>query len=126
MLDTITVGNVFVNHVAINPSTRSVYIASDSAPSSVYVLNAKTRQMVTAVPTGQFANEVSLDLLSNLVFVTDGQENQVFVVDGSSNKVVATVPLSGKFPVGVAANPVTRAVYVTEFDSNQVEVMTER
>lgn len=126
LLDTITVGNVFVNNVAINPSTSSVYIASDSAPSSLYVLNAKTRQMVTTVPTGQFANDVSIDLLSNLVFVTDGQENQVFVVDGSSNKVIATVPLSGKFPVGVAANPVTRAVYVTEFDSNQVEIMTER
>jgi serine/threonine-protein kinase len=82
--------------------------------------------MLATVPTGQFANDVSLDLLSNLVFVTDGQENQVFVVDGSSNKVVATVQLSGKFPVGVAANPVTRTVYVTEFDSNQVEIMTER
>jgi len=26
----------------------------------------------------------------------------------------------------VTANPVTRLVYVTEFDSGQVEVMTER
>jgi YVTN family beta-propeller protein len=126
LLDTITVGNVFMNNVAINPSTRSVYIASDSTPSSLYVLSAKTRQVLTAVPTGQFANDVSLDLLSNLVFVTDGQGNQVFVVDGSSNQVVATVPLSGNFPVGIVPNPVTRAVYVSEFDSNQVEIMTER
>lgn len=55
--------------------------------------------------------------------VTDGQGNQVFVVAGNTNKVVATVPLSGIEPTGVAANPVTRSVYVTEFGSAQVEII---
>jgi YVTN family beta-propeller protein len=126
LLETITVGNVFINNLAINPTTRRVYIAADSSPSSLYVLDAKSRQLLTTVPTGQFANDVSLDQLSNLIFVTDGQGNQVFEVDGSTNAVVATVPLSGSFPTGIAPNPVTGAVYVTEFGSAQVEIMTEK
>ena len=82
--------------------------------------------MLTTVPAGEYANDVNLDPLSNLIFVTDGHGNQVLEVDGSTNQVIATVPLSGSFPVGVAPNPVTRAVYITEFFSNQVEIMTER
>jgi YVTN family beta-propeller protein len=125
ILSTVTVGDVFINNVAINPSTRRVYIASDSTPSGLYVLSTQTRQVITKVPTGQFANDVSLDSLSNLIFVTDGQGNQVFMVDGGTNQVVGTVPLSGLSPAGIAANPVTRAVYVTDFESNQVEIMPE-
>lgn len=126
ILATITVGNVFVNNVAINPTTRRAYISSDSTPSNLYVLDAKTRHVIATVPAGQFANDVTLDPLSNLIFVTDGGGNQVFVVNGQSNTVTATVPLNGIEPSGIAADPVTQAVYVTEFDSNQVEIMTEK
>jgi YVTN family beta-propeller protein len=127
VLDTVSVtsANVFVEEVAVNPITRRVYIASASDPSSLYVLNARTRKLIATVPIGQFANSVHVDLFSNLVFVTDGYANTVVVVNGG-NKVNAIVPLNGSFPIGVAANPVTRLVYVTEFDSGQVEVMTER
>jgi YVTN family beta-propeller protein len=126
ILNTITVGNVFVNNVAINPATRRAYISSDSTPSNLYVLDSRTRQVVATVPAGQFANEVTLDPLSNLIFVTDGGGNQVFVVNGQSNAVTATVPLNGIEPSGIAVDPVTQSVYVSEFDSNQVEIMSER
>ena len=58
------------------------------------------RRVVSCSPRfrpGKFADDVSLDQLSNLIFVTDGQGNQVFEVDGSTNAVVATVPLERKF-----------------------------
>ena len=126
LLDTVTVGNIFLLGVAINPSTRKVYICSASTPSLLYVLNAGSRQVTAAVPIGQFAYNVDVDPLSNEVFVTDSFSNTVVVVDGRNNKVRATVPTTGGFPLGVAANPVTRAVYVTEFDSGLVDILTER
>jgi YVTN family beta-propeller protein len=126
ILATITVGNVFITDVAINPATRRAYIASDSTPSNLYVLDSRTRQVLATVPTGQFASDVTLDPLSNLIFVTDGGGNQVFVVNGSTNAVTATVPLNGIEPSGIAVDPVTQQVYVSEFDSNQVEIMTEQ
>jgi YVTN family beta-propeller protein len=118
-----SVGNAFINNLAINPSTRRVYIASTDTPSGIYVLNADTLQTLTKVPTGLFANDVSLNQLTNTVFVTDGQGNQLFVVAGNTNKVVATVPLFGSGPTGVASNPVTRSVYVTDFGSAEVEIV---
>ena len=126
LLSTISVGNVFVTNVAINPLTRRVYVASDSTPSELYVLSAKTRQVLATVPAGQFANDVTVDPLSNLIFVTDGGGNQVFVVNGNTNAVTATVPLNGILPSGIAADPITQKVYISEFDSNQVEIMSEK
>lgn len=125
LLDTVTVASGFVNEVAINPSTRRAYVVGTS-PSSLYVLSTKTRQVVDTLPMGEFDNNVDVDSLTNLIFVTDGQGNQVFVVDGRTNKVRAVVPLTGSFPTGIAANPVTQFVYVSEFDSNQVEIISER
>lgn len=125
LLQTITVASGFVNNVAINPKTRRAYVAGES-PSNLYVLNTLTRQLEASLPMGFLANTVALDSLTNLIFVTDGQGNQVFVVDGRTNTIRATVPLNGVFPSGIAANSVTRFVYVTEFDSAQVEILTER
>jgi YVTN family beta-propeller protein len=125
LLQTITVANGFLNNVAINPKTRRAYVVG-SSPSDLYVLDTRTRKVGASVPMGLFANTVALDLLTNLIFVTDGQGNQVFVVDGRTNTIRATVPLNGSFPAGIAANPVTRRVYVTEFDSAQVEVLSEQ
>src|SRR5207248_5038421 len=121
LLETITVANGFVNEVATNPSTHRAYVVGTS-PSSLYVLNTQTRKVIGTLPIGLFDNNVDVDSLTKLVLVTDGQGNQVFVVDGSTNKVRAVVPLTGTFPTGIAANPVTHFVYVTEFNSAQVEI----
>jgi YVTN family beta-propeller protein len=126
VIDTITIASVFVEGIAINSSTRNVYVTSSGPPSGLYVLDAGSRQGTTMIPIGQFANYVGLDEFSNEVFVTDGQANTVTVVDGKSNQIGATVQLKGRFPLGVAANPVTRAVYVTDFETRRVEIMTER
>jgi YVTN family beta-propeller protein len=126
VVDTVTVGEVFVEGIAINSTTRNVYVTSSGPPSGLYVLDAGTRQMTAMIPIGQFANYVGLDPISNEVFVTDGQANTVTVLDGKTNQIGATVQLKGVFPVGVAANPVTRAVYITDFSTQRIEIMTER
>ena len=82
--------------------------------------------MIATVPIGLFANEVDVDVLSDQIFVTDGQANTVVVVNGHNNQAVATVNLKGNFPSGIAVNPVTRLVYVADFFSNEVEILTER
>jgi YVTN family beta-propeller protein len=126
LIDTVTVASVFLGDVAINPFTQRAYITSTSSPAGVYVLDTSTRQVITSVPFGSLDNAVDVDLLSNRVFVSDGQGNQVGVIDGSTNTLVATVPLRGSFPAGIAANPVTKRVYVSDFNSAQVEIMTEK
>jgi len=125
ILETITVTNGFVNNIAINPSTRRAYVVGTS-PSSLYVLSTQTRKVVDTLPIGLFDDYVGLDSLANLIFVADGQGNQVFVVDGRTNKVRAVVPVTAAFPAGLAANPVTKFVYVSGFESNQVNIISEQ
>lgn len=122
---TVGSGDAFIPNLAINSTTRRVYVCSTS-PSGLYVVDASSHKTIATLPFGQFANDIGIDTLSNLVFVTDGDANTVTVVDGSTNQIVSTVSLNGSFPSGVAANPVTKLVYVTDFGSNQVDVMTEQ
>jgi YVTN family beta-propeller protein len=126
LLRTVTVGNVFLECVAINSSSRRVYVTSLTAPANVYVLDADQGTQVAAVPFGSFDKSDAVDPRTNLIFVTDAQNNQVGVIDGNTNTVAATVSLNGTFPSGVAVDPVTSLVYVTDFSSNQVEIMTEK
>ena len=46
--------------------------------------------MITSVLIGTFANSVDVDPLTNLIFVTDAQENILAVVDGRTNTVTGT------------------------------------
>jgi DNA-binding beta-propeller fold protein YncE len=123
--NTITLGDVFVTEVAINPFTHRAYISTPT-PSGLFVVNTQTQEVVTSVSFGSFANAVDVDPVTNLIFVTDGQGNQVWLVDGRNNTVRTSVPVTGPFPVGVGVNPVTHLVYVAEFDSTQVEILTEK
>lgn len=125
VLETVTVGNFFVVDVAINNVTKRAYIAS-TATNGLFVYDAPTRQQIADVATGSFNNSLDVDPITNLIFVTDGNNDNVVVVDGRNNTVRATVPLSAPFPAGVAINPVRRIAYVTEFDSTQVQLVSER
>ena len=118
-------GDAFIPNLAINSTTRRVYVCS-SSPSGLYVVDASSHKTIATLPFGQFTNDVGIDTLSNLIFVTDGNANTVTVVDGSTNQIVSTVQLNGSFPSGVAANPVTKLVYATDFGSNMVDVITEQ
>ena len=82
--------------------------------------------MITSVLIGTFANSVDVDPLTNLIFVTDAQENILAVVDGRTNTVTGTATLTVPFPAGVAVNPVTQRVYVPGFNSNMMNILTER
>lgn len=124
VLDTINVGNIFVEDVAINNVTKRAYIASSNG---LLVYDAPTREQIAdVVETGTFNSAVDVDPITNLIFVTDNNGDDVAVVDGRNNTVQATVPLSAPSPNGVAVNPVRRIAYVTEFDSTQVQLISER
>jgi YVTN family beta-propeller protein len=55
--------------------------------------------------------------------VVNNPGGTVAVISGRTNIVTATVPV-GRVPVGVAANPRTNTIYVTNSDDNTVSVLT--
>ena len=46
------------------------------------------------------------------------------VINPATNTVVATIPVLAEGPVGVAINPTNGLVYVTNFGSNTVSVVS--
>jgi YVTN family beta-propeller protein len=56
---------------------------------------------------------VDVNSTTSRVYVTVPDGNSVSVMDGTTNTVVATVPV-GESPTGVAVNPTTNLIYVTD------------
>jgi YVTN family beta-propeller protein len=54
--------------------------------------------------------------------VANETDGTVSVIDGDTNTVTATIPV-GSFPFGVAADPGTKTIYVTNSGDNTVSVI---
>ena len=58
-----------------------------------------------------------------LAYVSNTSSNNVSVIDTSTNTVLATIPVIGSSPGGVAVNPAGTRVYVTNAPSDNVSVI---
>ena len=79
-------------------------------------------QTVTAtVGVGAQPNAVSVNPVTNKIYVANGLSKTVTVIDGASN--AATTVTVGSGPHTVAVNPVTNKIYVANFNGNTVTVI---
>src|SRR5438094_10140 len=68
-------------------------------------------------PARPIASGIDVDALSNLIFVADSANNVVVEIDGYTNTVVATSPTLDYYgPYGLAVNPQTNKIFVTDTD----------
>jgi len=68
-------------------------------------------------PASPIASGIDVDALSNLIFVADSANNVVVEIDGYTNTVVATSPTLDYYgPYGLAVNPQTNKIFVTDTD----------
>src|SRR5713226_1527238 len=79
-------------------------------------------QTVTAtVGVGAQPNAVTVNPVTNKIYITNLVGNTVTVIDGASN-AATTVTVSSS-PDAVAVNPVTNKIYVANFGSSNVTVI---
>ena len=113
--------------VAVNSFTSRAYVTDDSGVTNTLgVINLNAQKVIANIPIGTGAFGVSVDYLSNLVFVavqnTDGNGN-VAEVDGKTNTVKGTVSANAQY---VDVNPATRLVYASDnFLTSVVHVISE-
>jgi DNA-binding beta-propeller fold protein YncE len=113
--------------VAVNSFTSRAYVTDDSGVTNTLgVINLNAQKVIANIPIGTSAFGVSVDYLSNLVFVavqnTDGNGN-VTEVDGKTNTVKGTVSANAQY---VDVNPATRLVYASDnFLTSVVHVISE-
>ena len=88
----------------------------------LFVSPVRGETVVATIPLGTgpaspIASGIDVDALSNLIFVADSANNVVVEIDGYTNTVVATSPTLDYYgPYGLAVNPQTNKIFVTDTD----------
>jgi len=105
--------------VAVNPDTNKAYAVSPS-DATVSVVDGNTNTHLTDIALGTtFPAAIAVNRRMNRIYVCNegGFETRVSVIDGSNDTLLENV--SGFLnPLGIAVNPVTNTVYVTNSDGS--------
>jgi DNA-binding beta-propeller fold protein YncE len=111
---------LFSYYVAVNPLTNKIYAAYPGLPSAVTVIDGATNS-TTTIAAG--AGLPVVNPATNKIYIAN-TVGDVTVIDGATN--TATALAAGTDPYGVAVNPVTGRVYVTNLQSQNVTVIDEQ
>jgi YVTN family beta-propeller protein len=126
VMATVAVGNSPMN-VAVGPSTST-------PPYTVFVTNYGSNTMtvisltspfksypVTTIPVGSNPWGVAVDLLTNMVYVTNAGSGTVTVVNGSTFTTITTISLgTGITPAGIAIDAASATAYVAGANTNAI------
>jgi len=122
--------------IAVNENTNKIYVANQGS-NDVTVMDGATNKTTSvalrkegdALEQGILSPQnVSVNPVTDKVYVTGPQSNTVAVIDGKTNAftivgtggTTATGAMFGQEPTAVAVNSTTNTVYVTGFNSNDV------
>ena len=68
------------------------------------MISGLTNTVFATIPVGDNPNGVGVNPLTNLIYVTNQDDNTVSVIDGVTNLVITTIPV-GSRPFSVGVNP---------------------
>src|SRR6266568_2052358 len=111
--------------LALDPKTAMIYVTNASEEGRVAVLSARSRRVVATVPVGHIPLFVAVNPRTNVIYVTNQEEDTVSVISGMTNRVTATIPV-GRDPAGIAVDPRTDKIYVTSITTSRVAVISGR
>jgi YVTN family beta-propeller protein len=119
-----------VGEIADTPGVHGFAIASElgrgfssnGAESRVSVIDLKTSNTITKVPTGENPDAILFEPTQSEVYAFNGRGKSATVIDANNNQVVATVPLSGK-PEFAVADALGARVFCNIEDKNEVAVI---
>jgi YVTN family beta-propeller protein len=103
---------------------RLVYVVdfSNGSPGThLHVIDADTNIETLDFPIGSRLQNIALDSGANRAYVTDFVDG-IIVVDTTNNTIVKNITI-GNNPHGIAVNPDTDILYVTQLDSDSVVII---
>lgn len=112
------------NGIAVNFFTHRVYVADSGGLSSgtVRVIDERTNQVTDTIVTTGNSVGVAVNIINNLVYVTDYSNGLLDVVDGYTNQLITTVPVTSS-PGAVAINIFTNKIYVSDRFQSAVTIV---
>ena len=81
------------------------------------VIDFEPDLVLTSIPVGGEPGILCVNPSTNMIYVTNYDNNTVSVINGKNNSVVATISVEKKL-LAIAVNPNTNRVYVTNFTTN--------
>jgi len=105
--------------VAVNPNTNRIYVVNTYSDYSISAIDGDTHAVLARIPVSAVPLEVAVNAITNRIYVASSA--QVSVIDGNTNAVIATVPMEAWY--GIAVNPNTNRIYVTNYLQSKVSVI---
>ena len=103
--------------VAASPDGKHAYVANQSVPGSVSVINTATDRVTATIAVGSDPYWVAVSPNGTRAYVTNLASSSVSVIDTATNQVTATIHVgAGVRPIGVAFSPDGTRAYITQSD----------
>jgi YVTN family beta-propeller protein len=114
--------------VAVNAVTNKVYVAGGQSNGDVTVIDGSTNAVThIAIPLGPWGfaalNAISVNEVTNRIYVVDNMSSNLIVVDGATNEV--SLRPVGSYPYGATVNTATNKVYVSSSNDGTVTIISE-
>ena len=122
--------------IAVNTLTNRIYVANTtfnntSTPGTISVIDGTTDSVIATPTAGIFPRLIAINQETNKIYVSNSnsglpfpQGGSVTVLDGATNNPTQIDTSSfGSFPWGIAVNPITTNVYVSNFNSRNMMVI---
>jgi len=110
-----------VHGIAVAPDLGKAFVSAGRA-NSVSVVDAKTLQTSTKVPTGENPDAILYEPARHEVYAFNGRSHSATVIDAASGTVRATIPLPGK-PEFAVEDVAAGRIYNNIEDKNEVVVI---
>jgi len=95
--------------------------AAGDTPSYVYRVDTHTLVVDQAIRVGLVPKYVAVTPDGKYVLVTDWCSWDLRIIDAAKGQVVATLPMNGSYPRGIAVSPDSSTAYVAVMGSDDVE-----
>ncbi len=105
-----------------NPNNGKVYVASNGR-NSVVVINSTTLAVEQEIGDSslQLPDQVAVDAMHNLIYVTNSAGGRITVINGQTNTVVASFIAVLSTPHSIALDPARNRIYVTNLFYNPAD-----
>ena len=101
--------------------TPSSARSAGDTPSYVYRVDTATLAVDQAIQVGLVPKYVAVTPDGKYVLVTDWCSWDLRIIDAAQAKVVATLPMNGSYPRGIAVSPDSKTAYVAIMGGDNVE-----
>ncbi len=121
VIATIAVG-AYPRGICVDPLRNLIYVA-ERDDNSVSVIDGSTNQVIATIPVGAAPHNICVDSVRNMIHVVCAGSRLVYAIDGSNDVPIDSVEV-GRDPVGgIAIDPDSNEIYVTNYGSNDISVV---